>query len=147
MFGEDLPPPMFDALLMLLEPDGRKFKTSAELLQERKSCFRLSTGSENWNKILKGGFESRSVSEVYGEYRCGKTQLCHTLCVTAQLPKAQGGGEGKVIVIGKCCGSCIGWSITNRLADTEGTFRPERIQQIAERFGRKFRVRRIDGSG
>lgn len=98
--------PLCDALLMLLKPDGRKFKTSAELLQERKSCFRLSTGSENWNKILKGGFESRSVSEVYGEYRCGKTQLCHTLCVTAQLPKAQGGGEGKVIVVGKCCGFC-----------------------------------------
>ena len=37
-----------------------------------------------------------SITEVYGEFRCGKTQLCHTMCVTAQLPRAQGGAEGKV---------------------------------------------------
>ncbi|KAH9821160.1 RecA protein [Melampsora americana] len=49
--------------------------------------------------------------------RCGKTQLCHTLCLTAQLPVEMGGGAGKVAYI-----------------DTEGTFRPERIRAIAERF-------------
>lgn len=59
-----------------------------------------------------------SISEVYGEFRCGKTQLSHTMSVIAQLPKEMGGGEGKVAYI-----------------DTEGTFRPERIAQIAERFG------------
>jgi Rad51 len=59
-----------------------------------------------------------SISEVYGEFRCGKTQLSHTMSVLAQLPKEQGGAEGKVAYI-----------------DTEGTFRPERIAQIAERFG------------
>lgn len=48
----------------------------------------------------------------------GKTQLCLTLCVTAQLPMSKGGGEGKVLYI-----------------DTEGTFRPERLHEIAERFG------------
>jgi RecA/RadA recombinase len=37
-----------------------------------------------------------SITEVYGEFRCGKTQLCHTMCVTAQLPKDMGGAEGKV---------------------------------------------------
>lgn len=77
------------------------------------------------------------ISEVYGEFSelllgsdvlrsladgsligCGKTQLCHTMCVVAQLPKDMGGAEGKVVYI-----------------DTEGTFRPERIQQIAERYG------------
>lgn len=49
--------------------------------------------------------------------RTGKTQLCHTLCVTVQLPMAQGGGAGKAAYI-----------------DTEGTFRPERIKAIAARY-------------
>ncbi|KAI5283086.1 Meiotic recombination protein dmc1 [Ascosphaera aggregata] len=59
-----------------------------------------------------------SISEVYGEFRCGKTQLCHTMSVIAQLPRDMGGAEGKVAYI-----------------DTEGTFRPDRVAQIAERFG------------
>ncbi|KAK7541063.1 DNA recombination and repair protein Rad51 [Phyllosticta citribraziliensis] len=59
-----------------------------------------------------------SLCEVYGEFRCGKTQLSHTMSVIAQLPKEMGGADGKVAYI-----------------DTEGTFRPERIAQIAERFG------------
>lgn len=59
-----------------------------------------------------------SISEVFGEFRCGKTQLSHTMSIIAQLPKSMGGADGKVAYI-----------------DTEGTFRPERIAQIAERFG------------
>ena len=59
-----------------------------------------------------------SISEVFGEFRCGKTQLSHTMSVVAQLPREMGGADGKVAYI-----------------DTEGTFRPERIAQIAERFG------------
>ncbi|KAK3672773.1 Meiotic recombination protein dmc1 [Recurvomyces mirabilis] len=94
------------------------FITGAETLILRKQCFRLSTGSKQWDAILNGGFESKSISEVYGEYRCGKTQLAHTLSVIAQLPREHGGGGGKVAWV-----------------DTEGTFRPERIVQIAERFG------------
>lgn len=62
--------------------------------------------------------ETGSITEIYGEFRTGKTQLCHTLCVTCQLPLDQGGGEGKALYI-----------------DTEGTFRPSRLIQIAERFG------------
>merc|ERR1711977_625332 len=58
-----------------------------------------------------------SITEIFGEFRTGKTQICHTLCVTTQLPKDQGGGMGKAMFI-----------------DTEGTFRPERIIEIAERF-------------
>lgn len=68
--------------------------------------------------MQKRGFQSMSISEVYGEFRCGKTQLCHTMSVIAQLPRDMGGAEGKVAYI-----------------DTEGTFRPDRIAQIAERFG------------
>jgi len=55
---------------------------------------------------------------MFGEFRTGKTQLCHTLAVTCQLPVDQGGGEGKCLYI-----------------DTEGTFRPERLLATAERFG------------
>lgn len=55
---------------------------------------------------------------MFGEFRTGKTQLCHQLCVTCQLPVDRGGGEGKALYI-----------------DTEGTFRPQRLQAIAERYG------------
>ncbi|KAG6771950.1 hypothetical protein POTOM_023345 [Populus tomentosa] len=69
---------------------------------------------------IKGirGVETGSITEMYGEFRSGKTQLCHTLCVTCQLPLDQGGGEGKAMYI-----------------DAEGTFRPQRLLQIADRFG------------
>lgn len=65
-----------------------------------------------------GGIETGSITEMFGEFRTGKTQLCHTLCVTCQLGMQQGGGEGKAMYI-----------------DTEGTFRPQRLVAIAERFG------------
>jgi len=45
--------------------------TGTELLNIRKNCFRISTGSKQWNSILLGGFQSKSISEVYGEFRCG----------------------------------------------------------------------------
>ncbi|KAG1366387.1 DNA repair protein RAD51 [Cocos nucifera] len=71
------------------------------------------------DKIIEaGGIETGSITEIYGEFRSGKTQLCHTLCVTCQLPLDQGGGEGKAMYI-----------------DAEGTFRPQRLLQIADRFG------------
>ncbi|KAF6237409.1 hypothetical protein HO173_004299 [Letharia columbiana] len=81
-----------------LQPSASGFITAVELGHSRK--------------------RSMSISEVYGEFRCGKTQLSHTMSVVAQLPPDMGGASGKVAYI-----------------DTEGTFRPERIAQIAERFG------------
>lgn len=86
-------------------------------LDIRKQVFALSTGSKQLDSILGGGIMTMSITEVFGEFRCGKTQLSHTLCVTTQLPKDMGGGEGKVAYI-----------------DTEGTFRPERIRDIAEKY-------------
>lgn len=83
------------------QPNKSAVSTAAELNQRRKTCFRISTGSEAWDKILKGGFESCSVSEVYGEFRCGKTQLSHTMCVVAQLSTEARGANGKVAIIGK----------------------------------------------
>jgi RecA/RadA recombinase len=58
---------------------------------EAINCFWLTSCS---------GFQTMSISEVFGEFRCGKTQLSHTMSVIAQLPKDMGGAEGKVAYIG-----------------------------------------------
>lgn len=94
------------------------FQTAADFYQKRQNIIHLSTGSRELDNLLGGGFETGSITEMFGEFRTGKTQICHTLCVTCQLPKEKGGGEGKAMYI-----------------DTEGTFRPERLVDIAERFG------------
>ncbi|KNC81520.1 meiotic recombination protein DMC1/LIM15 [Sphaeroforma arctica JP610] len=92
--------------------------TAADLRIKRESVVRCSTGSSDVDALLGGGIPSQQITEVFGEFRTGKSQLCHTMCVTAQLPTSLGGMEGKVAYI-----------------DTEGTFRPERLMPIADRFG------------
>jgi len=94
------------------------FTTAAERFLSRKDIIMVTTGCRDLDKMLKGGIETNAITEMFGEFRTGKTQLCHTLCVTCQLPLAQGGGEGKALYI-----------------DTENTFRPERCRAIAERYG------------
>lgn len=94
------------------------FTTATEFHQRRAEIIQLSTGSTELDKLLQGGIETGSITELFGEFRTGKSQLCHTLAVTCQLPIDQGGGEGKCLYI-----------------DTEGTFRPERLVAIAERYG------------
>lgn len=93
------------------------FQSASEQLKVRKSLPRISTGSSKLDGLLQGGIETGSVTELFGEFRSGKTQLVHTLSVIAQFPADQGGCEGKVCFI-----------------DTEGCFRPERLAEIAERF-------------
>jgi DNA repair protein RAD51 len=93
------------------------FTTATEFHQRRSELIQISTGSKELDSLLKGGIETGSITEVFGEFRTGKTQLCHTLAVTCQLPIDNGGGEGKCIYI-----------------DTEGTFRPERLLAVAERY-------------
>lgn len=75
------------------------FLTATEVLGRRDKIRRITTGSANLDKLLLGGIESQAITEIFGEFRTGKTQLCHTLCVTAQLPQESGGGGGKVIYI------------------------------------------------
>lgn len=94
------------------------FITGSACLEARKDVLRITTGSTALDQLLGGGIESRSITEAFGEFRTGKTQIAHTLCVTCQLPLRMSGGNGKAIYV-----------------DTEGTFRPERIRPIAERFG------------
>ena len=93
------------------------FTTATVIAENQAEKIMIHTGCKEVDAILEGGLEAGSITEIYGEYRCGKTQFCHTLCVTCQLPLSQGGGEGKALYI-----------------DTEGTFRPQRLHQIAERF-------------
>lgn len=94
------------------------FTTATEFHQRRAELIMITTGSKELDKLLGGGIETGSITEIFGEFRTGKTQICHTLAVTCQLPIDQGGGEGKCLYI-----------------DTEGTFRPERLLAVAERFG------------
>ena len=95
------------SLLTPSQPNHGGFMTGSEILEMRKRCFRLSTGSKNWDGILNGGLQSMSINEVYGEFRCGKTQLAHTLCVMAQLPLDRGGAEGRVAYIGSSFASVL----------------------------------------
>uniref|UniRef100_A0A9J8CK28 Meiotic recombination protein n=2 Tax=Cyprinus carpio carpio TaxID=630221 RepID=A0A9J8CK28_CYPCA len=93
------------------------FQTASEYSVKRKQVFHITTGSLEFDKLLGGGVESMAITEAFGEFRTGKTQLSHTLCVTAQLPGEYGYTGGKVIFI-----------------DSENTFRPERLKDIADRF-------------
>jgi DNA repair protein RadA len=94
------------------------FLTAEELLNQRKNVTRLTTNSKALDALLGGGIESQAILELIGEYGVGKTQICLTVCVTVQLPHERGGLDGGVLYI-----------------DTEGTFRPERIIQIAQEMG------------
>ncbi|KAK4688474.1 DNA repair protein RAD51, partial [Tremellales sp. Uapishka_1] len=94
------------------------FTTATEIHSRRSELVHITTGSKGLDSILGGGVETGAITELFGEFRTGKSQICHTLAVTCQLPVSMGGGEGKCLYI-----------------DTEGTFRPVRMLAVAERFG------------
>jgi DNA repair protein RadA len=94
-----------------------KFETGNTLLEKRAQVGRITSGSKTFDELLGGGFETQSIIELFGEYGSGKTQIAHQLCVIVQLPKEKGGLEGHAFYI-----------------DTENTFRPERIVQMAEAY-------------
>jgi len=73
------------------------FASATEYATERAEIINISTGSTAVDNLLRGGVETGSITEIYGEFRTGKTQLCHTLCVTCQLPVDSGGAEGKAL--------------------------------------------------
>jgi len=95
------------------------FQDGLEFAEKRKEVFFITTGSKEFDDLLGGkGVETKAITEAFGAYGSGKTQLGLSLAVNAQLPFEKGGAEGKAVYI-----------------DTEGTFRPERIRQIAEAKG------------
>ena len=96
------------------EASKMNFMSGLELEDKRKTVQRISTGSEALNILLGGGVETQSITECYGEYGSGKSQLAFQLAVNVQLPLEKGGLDGHAVWI-----------------DTEGTFRPARVEQIA----------------
>jgi DNA repair protein RadA len=94
------------------------FIRADELLKMRQNVLRLTTGSKAIDEILGGGLETQTITEFYGEYGSGKSQLCHQMCVNVQLPPERGGLNGGALYI-----------------DTENTFRTERIVQMANHVG------------
>ncbi len=91
------------------------YESAAKVFEKRKQITKITTGSKNLDELLGGGIETQAITEFYGAFGSGKSQVGFQLLVTAQLPKEQGGLEGSALII-----------------DTENTFRPERIRQIAE---------------
>ncbi|NQZ84944.1 MAG: DNA repair and recombination protein RadA [Nanoarchaeales archaeon] len=94
------------------------FETADEVLTRRMACKKITTSSEAFDEVMGGGFETGAITECYGEFGSGKTQVGHQLAVNVQRPEEEGGLNSKVIYI-----------------DTENTFRPERILQMAKRAG------------
>jgi DNA repair protein RadA len=94
------------------------FIRADELLKMRQSVLRLTTGSKALDGILDGGLETQTITEFYGEYGSGKSQICHELCVNVQLPPERGGLGGAALYV-----------------DTENTFRTERIVQMSNHLG------------
>ncbi|MDD5192708.1 MAG: DNA repair and recombination protein RadA [Candidatus Nanoarchaeia archaeon] len=95
------------------------FQDGLEFAEKREEILHITTGSKAFDSLLGGrGIETKAITEAFGAYGSGKTQLGLSLAVNVQLPIEMGGCEGKAVYI-----------------DTEGTFRPERIKQIAEAKG------------
>ncbi|KAI1719445.1 rad51 domain-containing protein [Ditylenchus destructor] len=93
------------------------FTSASDVHVIRADKIYIKTGSRELDRLLGGGIETGSITEIIGEFRTGKSQLCHQLAVICQMPVDMGGAEGRCLWI-----------------DTEGTFRPERLLQMAERF-------------
>jgi len=94
------------------------FNTGENLMAKRKQVGKISTGAKDLDTLLDGGIETQSTTELFGAFGSGKSQLAMQLAVNVQLPEKDGGLNGRALYI-----------------DTEGTFRPERIIQMAESKG------------
>ena len=106
------------------------FETADVILEQRKLISKIKTGSKSLDELLGGGgIETGSMTELFGEFRTGKTQIAHHLCVTVQLPRSAGGlrevSPGAEPVIAA-------------YIDSEGTFRPERIVSMSLQYGESF---------
>ena len=94
------------------------FESGDEILKRRENITKITTNSKALDSLFGGGIESNAITEVYGEFSSGKSSLAHVLSVMVQLPKEKGGANGMAVWL-----------------DTEATFRPERVKQIAENNG------------
>jgi len=95
-----------------------RFVPASEILARRANIQRLTTGSKSLDSLIGGGMETMTITEFYGEFGTGKSQICHQLCINVQIPRGKGGLGGKALYI-----------------DTENSFRPERIVQMTRKTG------------
>ncbi|MDD1724903.1 MAG: DNA repair and recombination protein RadA [Methanospirillum sp.] len=91
------------------------FKTGTDVFEQRLKVKKLKTLVPEVDELLGGGFETQAITEMYGEFGSGKSQIVHQMAVNVQLPEELGGLGGSVIYV-----------------DTENTFRPERIEQMVK---------------
>ena len=110
------------------------FESGADVLRRREEIGKLTWGVEAVDDLLGGGVETQSITEVYGEFGAGKSQVTHELAVTVQLPEEHGGLEGRAVFV-----------------DSEDTFRPERIDDMVrglsdERIQAAMDQREIEGT-
>jgi DNA repair protein RadA len=94
------------------------FRTGADIMEQRKNVRKLRTFVPELDALLGGGFETQAITELYGEFGSGKSQIVHQMAVNVQLPEEEGGLNGSCVFI-----------------DTENTFRPERIEQMVNGLG------------
>lgn len=94
------------------------FKTGKDVMARRKEVRKLNFRVADLDELMGGGLETQAITEVYGEFGSGKSQIVHQMAVNVQLPEEEGGLNGSCIYI-----------------DTENTFRPERIAQMVEGLG------------
>jgi DNA repair protein RadA len=98
--------------------DVGNFESGEEIMKRRQLVKKLTTGSKNLDELIGGGLETQSITEFFGEFGSGKTQIMQQLAVNATMPEEMGGFNCDVLMI-----------------DTENTFRPERIIQMAKAKG------------
>jgi DNA repair protein RadA len=89
------------------------FETGTAVLERREEIGKLTWSVPEVDDLLGGGVETQSITEVYGEFGAGKSQVTHQLAVNVQLPRERGGLEGSAVFV-----------------DSEDTFRPERIDDM-----------------
>jgi len=109
--GESVAKKMIKAAREMVNIGG--FKTGKDVFEQRKEIRKLQTRVPDLDTLLGGGLETQAITEMYGEFGSGKSQIVHQLAVNVQLPESDGGLHGSAIYI-----------------DTENTFRPERIEQM-----------------
>jgi DNA repair protein RadA len=120
-----------NARKILIENDvlTNEFSTADEVLEKRNKLSRNATGSENFDRLLNGGFETQAITELVGEFGSGKTQICHTLCIAAnKLIENSQHDDDKKSERPSAAGNII-------FIDSENTFRADRVYQIAEQRG------------
>jgi DNA repair protein RadA len=97
-----------------------EFETATNVSKRRRELGKITTGAKSLDELIGGGIETNAITEMYGKFASGKTQMGFQLSVNVQLPKDKGGLDGGCLYV-----------------DTEGTFRPERVQNMIKSAGLK----------